>query len=53
MGVWLLYENNTRSSSFLEVCGRRWGDVVENVWSRSCRDNLEVYEKQAAASRLK
>lgn len=48
-----MYENNTRSSSCLEVCGRRWGDVVEDVWRGSCRDNLEIDQEEAATSRLK
>lgn len=51
-GVWLLYENNTRSSSCLDVCGRRWGDVVEDVRCWSCRYNLEIDQEEAATSRL-
>lgn len=33
--------------------GRRRGDVVEDVWRWSCRDNLKVDQEEAAASRLK
>ena len=48
-----MYENNTRSSSCLEVCDRRWGNVVEDVCCCSCGYNLVEDQEEAAASRLK